>query len=95
MRYTVGPELVEDPYHVDIIKEKLTRTLPVIMPDIIDELELAVPHCINAQGEGEQYRSMITHLLTTRRMDCCECHDNHAATRCACKQSCVRWRSYM
>ena len=54
MRYTVGPELVEDPYHVDIIKEKLTRTLPVIMPDVVEELELAVPHYINAKDDGEQ-----------------------------------------
>ena len=54
MRYTVGPELVEDPYNVDIIKEKLTRTLPVIMPDVVEELELAVPHYINAKDDGEQ-----------------------------------------
>lgn len=54
MRYTVGSELIEDPYHVDIIKEKLTRTLPLIMPDVVDELEHAVPHYIKAEGEGER-----------------------------------------
>ncbi|PIL31339.1 cytochrome P450 [Ganoderma sinense ZZ0214-1] len=52
MRYTVGPELMEDPYHVDIIKEKLTRTLPLIMPDVVDELEHAVAHYIKS-GEEE------------------------------------------
>ena len=53
MRFTVGPIVIEDPYHVDIIKEKLTRTLPVIMPDVVNELELAVPHYLDAKDDGK------------------------------------------
>ncbi|KAI1793082.1 cytochrome P450 [Ganoderma leucocontextum] len=51
MRYTVGDELFVDPYHVDIIREKLTRTLPTILPDVVDELEHAVPRYIPTEGE--------------------------------------------
>ncbi|TBU42576.1 cytochrome P450 [Dichomitus squalens] len=47
-RYTLGPEMTSDPYHVDIIKEKLMRTLPVVLPDVIDELTYAVPNYIPA-----------------------------------------------
>ncbi|PIL33520.1 cytochrome P450 [Ganoderma sinense ZZ0214-1] len=47
-RYTLGPEWLNDPYHVDIIKEKLMRTLPVVLPDVIDELTYAVPDYIPA-----------------------------------------------
>ena len=63
MRYTVGPELVEDPFHVDIIKEKLTRTLPLIMPDVVDELEYAVPHYISAESKGERLCHVIMHHI--------------------------------
>ncbi|KAM5535874.1 hypothetical protein V8D89_010492 [Ganoderma adspersum] len=60
MRYTVGPELIDDPYHVDIIREKLTRTLPLIMPDVVDELELAVPHYIKADDQEWTPVSVMT-----------------------------------
>ena len=96
MRYTVGPELIEDPYHVDIIKEKLTRTLPVIMPDVVDELELAVPYYIDAKDDGKRYQDTIPPVpvadcRTTCRMDCCgERHVDHAGNRCARQQPCIR-----
>ncbi|KAJ8454435.1 hypothetical protein ONZ51_g13027 [Trametes cubensis] len=41
-RYTVGHEAHRDPYHVNIVREKLTRNLPAILPDIMDELTVAV-----------------------------------------------------
>ena len=68
MRYTVGPELIEDSYHVDIIKGKLTRTLPVIMPDVVDELEHAVSHYIEAGEEGERHCYALVRLLVSSRL---------------------------
>ena len=53
MKYTVGHEALDDPYHIDIIKEKLTRTLPAILPDVIDELKLAVPAYIPTKDDGK------------------------------------------
>ncbi|KAH9897770.1 cytochrome P450 [Cubamyces lactineus] len=51
IRYTFGPESNDDPYHVDVIKEKLTRSVPAILPDVIDELTLAVPQHIPAKSD--------------------------------------------
>lgn len=50
-RFTLGREPLDDPYHVDI-KEKLMRSLVAVLPDVIDELALAVPDHIPTQGVG-------------------------------------------
>ncbi|KAI1793059.1 cytochrome P450 [Ganoderma leucocontextum] len=42
LRYIAAAESFDDPYHSDIIREKLTRTLPVIFPDVLDEVKLAL-----------------------------------------------------
>ncbi|RPD64678.1 cytochrome P450 [Lentinus tigrinus ALCF2SS1-7] len=52
-KYTLGEDAFADPYHVDIIKEKLTRTLPAVLPEVVDELRLAVQEYIPAKDEGE------------------------------------------
>ena len=57
MKYTIGTEISDDPYHLDIIKEKLTRTLPAVLPRVIDELKVAVQDHIPTQGEGMALQS--------------------------------------
>ena len=52
MRYTLGRRLVDDPYHVDIIKTKLRRTVAMVLPDIFDELKHTIPACIPNEGDG-------------------------------------------
>ena len=52
MKYTLGRASLDDPYHVDIIREKLMRTLPVVLPDVIDELAVAVSDYIPTNGNG-------------------------------------------
>ncbi|RDX42957.1 cytochrome P450 [Lentinus brumalis] len=51
--YTIGRGSITDPYHVDIIREKLTRTLPAVLPDVVDELSLAVQEYIPAKNDGK------------------------------------------
>ncbi|RDX42959.1 cytochrome P450 [Lentinus brumalis] len=53
LKYTIGPEALTDGYHIDIIKEKLTRTLPAVLPNVIDELRLAVQEYIPAKDDGK------------------------------------------
>ncbi|OJT14393.1 Ent-kaurene oxidase [Trametes pubescens] len=48
LRHIIDRDAVENPYHVDMIREKLTRSLPVVLPHVIDELQLAVPEHIPA-----------------------------------------------
>ena len=52
MRYTVGTEYEESSYHIDIIRDKLTRSLPAIFPHILDELTLAIGEHIPAKDDG-------------------------------------------
>ena len=52
MKYTLGRASRDDPYHVDIIREKLMRSLTAVLPDVIDELSVAVPEYIPAKGDG-------------------------------------------
>ncbi|KAI0778804.1 cytochrome P450 [Trametes elegans] len=41
-------EFIDDQYHNGIVTDKLTRSLPAILPDVVDELHLAVPQHIPA-----------------------------------------------
>ncbi|KAI0737381.1 cytochrome P450 [Daedaleopsis nitida] len=48
--HTLGKEIRADRYHVDIIRDKLTRSLPVVMPDVVDELAVGIPGYITTHG---------------------------------------------
>ena len=51
-RYTVGKDSLDDPYHVGILREKLPRALPKMLPDIVDEMALAIDEYIPTTGRG-------------------------------------------
>lgn len=51
-QYTLGRETSEDPFHVEVIKEKLTRNLGNILPDVMDEIQHAFNEYIPAEGDG-------------------------------------------
>ncbi len=48
----LGPEYHADQYHVDVIREKLTRTIPVVFPDMVDEVRSTVAEHIQTHGNG-------------------------------------------
>ncbi|KAI0673746.1 cytochrome P450 [Trametes maxima] len=52
VKNTVGPEPFVYQYHIGVIKDKLTRNIPAIIPDVIDELSTAVAEHIPA-GDKE------------------------------------------
>ena len=62
-KHITGRDLTDDPYHIDIIKEKLMRTLPAVLPDVLDELTSAVPTFIPTRENG-----MRGFHITTERM---------------------------
>ncbi|PIL27969.1 cytochrome P450 [Ganoderma sinense ZZ0214-1] len=41
-KYIFDPLIVADQYHVKVLQEKLTRRLPDLLPDIVDEVTVAV-----------------------------------------------------
>ncbi|KAI0713154.1 cytochrome P450 [Cerioporus squamosus] len=67
-RFTLGHELFDDPFHVDIIKDKLMRSLTAVLPDVIDELRVAVPDYIHAKdNEWTTVNAMQTTLKIVSR----------------------------
>ncbi|KAI0714845.1 cytochrome P450 [Earliella scabrosa] len=64
-RFTLGRDPLDDPYHVDIVKEKLMRTLVAVLPDVIDELSSAVPDYIPTQG---QEWTTVNVMTTTQKI---------------------------
>ena len=55
MKYTIGIE-PEVEYHAEVVREKLTRSLAAIFPDIIDEMGLAFEQHIPAKSDGTSPR---------------------------------------
>nr|BED42929.1 cytochrome P450 monooxygenase [Trametes versicolor] len=48
LMHIIDRNAIENPYHVAMIRDKLTRALPAVLPDVVDELRLAVPEHIPA-----------------------------------------------
>ncbi|KAI0325905.1 cytochrome P450 [Cubamyces sp. BRFM 1775] len=51
LRYTMGPKVAYDRYHIGILRNDLTHNVRAIFPDIMDELTLAIPECIPRNTE--------------------------------------------
>ncbi|KAI0065173.1 cytochrome P450, partial [Artomyces pyxidatus] len=52
--YTLGPELLVDPFHVPILQAQLTRALTTIFGDMYDELEAAFKDTIPGRTDWTQ-----------------------------------------
>ena len=52
LRYTLGADTADVPYHVDVVRNALTRNLNARFDDIWDEIQLAFEEEIRA-GEGD------------------------------------------
>ena len=53
MRHTLGEDCVDDAYHIPIIKDKLVRTLPAVLREIVDELPSAVADYVPTTCDGQ------------------------------------------
>ncbi|OCH95707.1 cytochrome P450 [Obba rivulosa] len=51
IKYTFGPEALDDQYHIDVIREKLSRNLGTLLPDVQDEIQHAFDHLIRTEGD--------------------------------------------
>ena len=60
-------ESIDDPYHVEIIRENLMRNLSAVFPDMIDELAVAVPDCIPINSDGTCCFQAIGHGSSSKR----------------------------
>lgn len=55
MRILLSDEARTDHANIEIIREKLTRSLPAIFPEVIDELAVAVSDHVSTKGEGRAH----------------------------------------
>lgn len=52
-KYTIAADVIDNPIHINVIKGPLTRNLAALLPDVVDEIELAAQELIPTQGDGE------------------------------------------
>lgn len=50
--YTMGADVHYDRYHIPLVRDKLTRNLPAIVPDVIDEVTIAFQEYIPGNTQG-------------------------------------------
>jgi len=53
MNYTMGPEVLQNPYHVEILRSHLTRSLTSLYPEIRDEVSVAFDEVLDLRDSGE------------------------------------------
>ncbi|KAH9942851.1 cytochrome P450 [Amylocystis lapponica] len=51
LRYSLGADAVDDPYHVGTVRNQLTRNLSSILPAVVDEVQIALKEHIPVQGD--------------------------------------------
>lgn len=90
-RYTLGQDVHHNTYHIDIIREKLTRSIPTILSDVIDELALAVGEHIPTRDDSTYpYPSVVACVLMygrTIRLDSCQYPAKSSGHHRTCQQS--------
>ena len=51
--HTFGPEILQNPYHISVMRSQLTRNLSVLYPEIKDEITTAFDDVLDLKGNGE------------------------------------------
>ena len=49
----MGPEILHNPYHVPIVRLRLTRNIEALFPEMIDEIVTAFDDVLDLRGNGE------------------------------------------
>ena len=62
IRYVVGDEVLDWPYHPGAIRNHLTRNIATLYPEIRDEVVTAFDELLDLTGEGEVFDSIITDM---------------------------------
>ena len=55
LRHTLGPG-VDDQFHVAVVRDKLTRNLAALFPDVLDEVQAAFAEYVPAKEDGTSFR---------------------------------------
>lgn len=71
--YTLGKEVASNPYHVHVLSTQLTRNLHAILPEIRDEMSLAMQDHIPLTAEQGLRLIPLLHLILNIGQDGCPC----------------------
>ena len=52
-KYTIGPEIYHNPYHVPIVRLQLTRNIEALLPGMRNEIAMAFDDVLDLRGNGE------------------------------------------
>ncbi|KAF8816993.1 cytochrome P450 [Phlegmacium glaucopus] len=65
--YTLGPNIPENEYHVPIVRSQLTQALPLLVPEVHDEIAAACNEFIPITEEWQSVRIMDTTMTVVSR----------------------------
>ncbi|KAF9528912.1 cytochrome P450 [Crepidotus variabilis] len=65
--YTLGPHINEDPYHIPIARAQLTRSLPLLVPELHDELVQALKQNIPPTTDWSEVKALDTMMKIISR----------------------------
>lgn len=50
--YTLGPQILQSPYHIEIARTRFNRNLSVLLPGMIDEMVTTLDELLDLQPNG-------------------------------------------
>jgi hypothetical protein len=65
VKYTVGPHIYHNPYHIAVVRLHLTRNIEVLYPEVRDEIVTSFAEVLDLTGNGEEFslRSVFYALI--------------------------------
>ena len=90
-KYTTAMESNENPIHVQVIRGPLTRNVSALIPDVSEEVALAIDDAIPETGDGAIYPLFFLHLSQAspalyRRMGQRRCPPDNVSRSLPCQQ---------
>ena len=59
----MGPEIINNPYHLRIVRVQLTRNIGALYPEIRDEITTALDDVLDLRGNGENLALICVRYL--------------------------------
>ena len=87
LRHTLGPG-VDDQFHVAVVRDKLTRNLAALFPDVLDEVQAAFAEYVPAKEDGTSFHFVFPELCVLLLLSHAPPPSNTRGARGAC-ESCA------
>ena len=98
IKYTTGRYPIDDGYHIDVIRERLMRGITAVLPDMVDELLLAIPTYIDPPNDSEDALAIVIEefsLHNVSRLERAQCISRYGEDHRPRQQPCFRGRAFV